>query len=241
MIGRLARLGLLILVAPLMYSFLRQAYLFVQAEITFERIVWFVVGMVCYLLVYAIFFHGNPDYEFVETFSHELAHATVSVVLFQMPTSFIVDLKNRKAEVVTRSRSPFTVLAPYYLPLLTIPFLIVKPIVIPEFHGVIDFLIGFTLCFYYVVFLKDFRLKQTDITKTGIIFSFVFTLFLNALFLVIILCVVIYCYVCILDYFKASLVGAVDAYKAAWQWVLTELLPKVRLVLEQILERVRGD
>ena len=240
MIGRLFRLGLLVLLAPLLYSFLRQAYLFVRAEITFERIVWFLVGMACYLLVYALFFHGNQEYAFIETFSHELAHAIVSMALFQMPQSFTVDPKSRKAVVVTHSRSPFMFLAPYYLPLFTIPFLVLKPIVLPQFHCLVDFFIGFTLCFHYVIFLKDFRLRQTDITEPGTVFSFVVTIFLNILFLVVILCVVINCYSCILDYFKASFVGVVDAYKAALQWLRTELLPKLKDLIGQLVQRIRG-
>lgn len=240
MIGRLARLGLLLLLAPLLYAFLEQAYLFARSEITFERIVWFLAGMVCYLLFYAIVFHGNQDYEFVETFTHELAHAVVSISLLQMPQGFIVDLKNRKAEVQTRSRSPFTALAPYYLPLFTIPFLLLKPIVLPPFHSLVDFFIGFTLGFHYVLFLNDFRLRQTDITKTGIIFSFVLTFFLNILFLVIILCVVINCYQCILDYFKASFLGAVDAYKAALEWLRSEAIPRAKDLVGQLVQRFRG-
>jgi hypothetical protein len=142
--------------------------------------------------------------------------------------------------VKTRSRSPLTALAPYYLPLFTIPFLILKPFVYPEWRGLVDFFIGFTLCFHYVAFLKDFRLKQSDITKTGILFSFAITVFLNVVILVVILCVVINCYSCILDYFKASIVGAVDAYKAALEWVLTEFVPKVKELLGQIVQRIRG-
>lgn len=241
MLGKLFRLALLFLLAPLLYSFVHQAYLFVRAEITFERIVWFLAGMVCYLLLYVLFFHGREKYDFVETLSHELAHATVSIVLLELPKSLTVDPKNNKSVVTTDSKSPFTVLAPYYLPLSTIPFLLVKPIVLPQWRSPVDFLIGFTLCFHYVVFLKHFRLRQTDITKTGIIFSFVITFFLNVLFLVIILCAVINCYPCIVDYFKASLVQARDAYKAAWQWLLDEFLPRVKDLFGEAVQRVRGD
>jgi hypothetical protein len=214
--GKLFRLVVLLLLAPFVYAFLYEAYLFVSSNVTFEEIQWFALGLAIYLLLYVLFLRNRI--QFVELFKHELAHALTSLLFFQLPQSFDVNPGGGGVEI---ARTNFVIrLAPYYLPVLTLPLLLLKPFVLPAIRPVIDFMIGVTLGVHYAFLFQDFHGGQTDITKTGTIFSIIFTFLLNVVFLVIILCVVIDDYGAILDYFKDSFNRGIETYKAilqAWQ------------------------
>ena len=108
-------------------------------------------------------------------------------------------------------------LAPYYLPVFTIPLLIIKPLVSPSIRDVANFLIGFTLAFHYTSLLKEFNLRQEDIKETGLVFSLCVTCIMNIIVLVIILCVVIDDYSGILSYFERSFKKAIESYETILQ------------------------
>jgi len=124
-------------------------------------------------------------------------------------------------------------LAPYFLPLFTLPLLLLRPVVPPPFDKVIDFLIGFTLAFHYVRLYNDLKTEQTDITKTGTIFSVFFAVAMNLVFLVVILAVVTGQYSMILEYFKVSW----DRAKAAYQTIILAIRSVDIANLESLLGR----
>lgn len=77
-------------------------------------------------------------------------------------------------------------LAPYYLPLATIPLLIIRPTVPKPGHGFLDFLIGLTLAFHLVGLFRSFNRRQTDITNFGMLFALGLTATLNVVVLMVI-------------------------------------------------------
>ncbi len=107
-------------------------------------------------------------------------------------------------------------LAPYFLPLFTIPLLIARPFVEPTGNiiRIVDFFIGFTLSFHYFGLFKEFSPRQPDIAETGLLFSAGMTIVLNLVFLVIILGVVTGGHSQILEYFRLSLAAAPEYYQA---------------------------
>jgi len=225
--GKLIRFILLLPFIPLIYAFSYQALLYFKG-LRFEEVAFFLLGLAVYFLLYVMSSKGTLD--FLETLEHELTHATASIMLLRMPSKLVVDLESgsrKVGEVKTTTGCFLFFLAPYFLPLFTLPLLLLKPIVPPPFDKFIDFLIGFTLAFHYIRVIKDLRGKQSDITKTGTIFSAVVLVFLNLVFLVIILAVVTGNYSSILEYFKASFERTKEAYEVAYEAIQSVQLPNL--------------
>jgi hypothetical protein len=216
--GKLLRFLFLIPSLPLIYAFSHEALLFFT-QIEWKDTLFFLLGMVVYVLLYAVAFAGNIG--FLETLEHELTHAGASLAIFKMPSKLVVDPKGGgKSAGVTETVGCFLVaLAPYFLPLFTLPLLLLKPVVPPPFDRVIDFLIGFTLAFHYVRLYNDLKTTQTDITRTGTIFSFFFSVVMNLIFLVVILAVVTGRYAMIPEYFQTSWERTKATYQTAYEFI----------------------
>jgi hypothetical protein len=121
--GKLFRLLLLIVLAPFVYAFALEAFAFVRADIAFQNITWFLIGLSSCLLIYVVLPHrSSKTIRFIEVFRHELAHATVSILFLQMPQIFTVDVSKdeagKKGETGPLRGWFLAYLAPYYLPVL---------------------------------------------------------------------------------------------------------------------------
>lgn len=92
--GKLLRFLLLIIALPLVYALVVEAYLFLRADITLGSVRWFLYGFIPTLFIYLPLTLGkSPSIFFINTFRHELTHAFVSVLFFQFPTVFAIDLR----------------------------------------------------------------------------------------------------------------------------------------------------
>jgi hypothetical protein len=222
--GKLLRFILLVPFIPLIYAFSYQALFYFQ-ELRFEDVVFFLLGLAVYALLYALFWNKRID--FLETLEHELTHAAAAVAILQMPTKLVVDPESRggKAGVTETVGCFWVALAPYFLPTFTLPMLLIRAVVPPPFDKAVNFAIGFTLAFHYVRLIKDLLVKQSDITKTGIIFSAVSLICLNLVFLVVILAVVTGDYSSIVEYAKASFERTKVAYKTTYAIIKSIDLP----------------
>jgi hypothetical protein len=227
MIGKLLRFAVLLLFMPLIYAFSYEAVLFL-GKTNLEDLLDFLFGIVAYLLLYVLFLNGRIG--FLETLEHELSHAAASLTILHMPGKLVVDPQSggKAAGVVETVGCFWVALAPYFLPLFTLPLLLLRPIMPPPFDRVIDFLLGSTLAFHYVRLIKDLRVKQTDITSTGCFFSFVFAIFMNLIFLLLILTVVTGGYSRLPEYVQASWNRTKAAYAAAYQAITTLQIPDLK-------------
>jgi hypothetical protein len=129
--------------------------------------------------------------EFVRILRHEISHAVVALLVGSRVDEMLVrNPVERSGEVghVTRSPTLFTgaliVLAPYYIPVFTIPLLLLRGLTADTSRRLVDFLIGFTLAFHYIAILRDLGTPQDDIQRTGCLYSFAVITALNLLFLV---------------------------------------------------------
>jgi len=242
MIRRLFNLALTILLAPALYAFTYEGVLYLASVFTFDSTKWFLTGAVLSLVGYVFLLYGNIG--FIEHLLHELEHAMVSFLFtFQLPRRMEVDPLLGSA-VVVADRGCLTALAPYYFPLLTVPFLIFKAVLywllkgsLPLYVAIpLDVLIGATLMFHYVTTLGEFRLIQTDIRRSGIIPSLVLVLFLNFMFLVLTVTVVTGSYTEFVEYLRVALGTTVDSYKAAFEFLKTQLLPAARDLIQRLLD-----
>lgn len=243
--GKLFRLLLLSALAPFVYALVVEAFVFVAGNITFQSLTWFLAGFALFLAIYVLLPHDTSKaVRLIETFRHEAAHASVSIMFLQMPQIFTVDVRKESAGKVGQTgplRGWFLAyLAPYYLPLLTLPLLALKPFTPESMHNLMDLLIGVTFSFHCVTVAKDFHFKQKDIRTTGLIFSTVVVILFNIIWVVIILCVVTNSYAGIVDYFKDSVARGLDAYKLVLEVARDKLLPVLERIWEIIQENLQA-
>jgi hypothetical protein len=229
MIGKLIRFFVLILLAPLIYAFTYEALLFIfRSGITFKSVQWFLLGFALAMLIYAVLPRDRTI--FWEVFDHELTHLITGLMFFKRPSSFVVAPGEADGAVgmpLGFGSTPIR-LAPYCLPLFTLPFLLINPFLPPPFDQIANFLIGFTLALHYASLIAwEFRFSQTDFTNTGVIFSVVITIFLNIVVLVLILGIVTGNYTGLVDYFKNAYDRTGEAYTAALEFLQTGVIPAI--------------
>jgi hypothetical protein len=194
---------LVILFAPMICACSVEMLLFLASDIDFGSLDWFLVGFVSFALVYgAILYTGGAfqsHLHFIRLLRHELTHSLTTMIsggrvremlvvnpIEKPGTNSYVDALGLGGLI-----SPFVYLSPYYLPLFTLPFLLLRYLVSPPIQQAIEFLIGFTLAFHYTSLIDEllkqrFGLGQTDIRRTGIMLSYVVIGVLNLLSLVVI-------------------------------------------------------
>jgi len=219
-----------VLLAPLIYSFVYEAYSLLVSGVRLESIIWFVCGSLLYVLLYVpIFLSGDKPRRiimFLEHLEHELGHCITGFIFLRGTRKLIAnpirereDEETSQVEFLDSGGPDFLIcLAPYYFPVFTVPLLIAEPLAFFPFHEMIDFLIGFTLAFHFVGLVREFGLKQeTDIAPYGLSFPFCITCLLNTILLVIAICVVSSNYSGILNYFESSIARTPESYQAALQ------------------------
>jgi hypothetical protein len=238
MMGKLLRFLSLFLLAPLIYAFMYEAFLFIASVFSFDGMMWFLIGLVVFFLVYLVALKGRID--FLEHLAHELEHAAVALIFTgKLPSRMVIEPEKKSEVEAPQGGGCLRTLAPYYLPLLTIPFLILKALTTLAFQllkiplpaflgGILDLLIGATLGFHYASLFREFRPNQTDLKKMGGLFSVVTVFVLNVLFLVLIAAVVTEAYEGLVEYVKGSLARTVDGYKWAFEFLQTQVPPVLR-------------
>lgn len=179
---------LALLLLPLVVAFALEALFMLGAEVTLAEVSLITVGFVSYLILYPFVFSRNVH--FLEVFEHELGHTVLNLLWWRTLTEFRVNPEENQSHVKARGNSSFwwlTALAPYYLPLFTLPWLVLRPLFNPAFYPLVDVAIGLTLAFHVVALLKEFGLHQTDIQPYTLPLAFLITLFFNCIFIVLII------------------------------------------------------
>ena len=134
---------------------------------------WVAVGFVCYSVLRAFF---NKNALWIETFTHELTHVIVAMLLFRKVHSFHAE--EGSGVVYTSGQSNNMIipmaLAPYCLPIYTFLLLSVRSLM--NFHGiwVYDILIGISLSFHVNCFIHQTGKHQTDINQYPLLFSYLY-------------------------------------------------------------------
>ncbi len=177
MILRLLNLALNAALAPFIYCFSYHGYKLLTSVFTLDSTPWFLGGTALSLLIHVLLLN-NHNLRFVQDLLHEMEHAAVAFLLsFQLPKRMEIDPeKGSKVVLVPARGGCMMTLAPYYLLLLTVPFLIVKAVAFhvfpmlnvpfpPLLAVILDLLIGATLMFHLLSSIKEFRTFQTDFKR----------------------------------------------------------------------------
>lgn len=239
-------LGVSLLVLPLVVAFTYEAALFVASAFSWGVFAWLLAGMGLFLLVYILFLAGRID--FLEHLIHEFEHAMIPFFLTgNLPIKMEIDPSKKSQVQVVGVGGCATTLAPYFFPLLAVPLLLLKALTalvlslletpFPSFlAGAFDVLIGATLMLHFIGLFKEFRLRQTDIRKTGILCSVVTVFFLNVLLVVVTAAVVASDYAGLLDYVRVGATRSLENYQVVLEFGQSRVLPAIG----NVVERFRG-
>lgn len=227
-----------LVLVPLLFSFWVEGLSFLSLVVTSPILTWFAAGLLTSAVMGAVL--GGAVVDFLETAVHELTHAAVGF-LFLGPVEYM-EAKSKGGGLTRIGNAggcnPFLLfffLAPYCLPLLTIPFLIAKPIVASMgnlVNNVVDYLIGLTLGFHYVIHIKQFSFTQDDLKQVGGLVSVGMTYTFMLVFLVIIVAVVLGEYNRILDFFTNAFTNSFEYYRTVLAWLQNlwqQLRPQLRV------------
>jgi hypothetical protein len=208
----LIKLALAVLLAPLAGAFVYEAFLLLAANFELYWRSAAAYGFLFYFVLFVVV--SRRKINFLEVLEHEIIHATMALFLFFRD---IGELRATPEEGETKieqgGSNTLIYLAPYCLPILTIPLVVIRFFASsPVTVAIIDFLIGFTLAFHLLALRWEFSSQQTDFKKTGCLFSAVIVCFVNSTLVVAILCILSGNYSNIRDYFDDSFVRAREFY-----------------------------
>ncbi|MGB2599034.1 MAG: hypothetical protein WBB86_04665 [Candidatus Omnitrophota bacterium] len=130
-------------------------------------------GVLAYLLLHVLVM--RPVYFYV--LGHEFVHVLATWLCGGKVVSFNVTPSG--GNVVTSKSNFFIELSPYFIPIYTLLmgllFFVFRKMSldIPYMSAVFLFSVGVTLAFHFVMTTEVIKLQQSDIAKSGFIFSFV--------------------------------------------------------------------
>ncbi|MFH1798355.1 MAG: hypothetical protein ABH844_03275 [Candidatus Omnitrophota bacterium] len=230
MLSRIIKTFLGILLIPAAIAFGRTFYIFLS-DIgahsgmfhVFER------GVLTYLLAHTLFF--RPVYLYV--LAHEFVHVLATWLFGGRVVSF--NISPRSGNVVTSKTNVFIELSPYFVPLYTIllgPVFLILKNMIGEDMGILSgffiFLAGVTLAFHFVMTREALMMQQSDIAKSGFIFSMVL-IFIGNLTVVIGVFATFFNDISVIDFLRKSADNSAEIYKMIYEKVITFVnTPKIR-------------
>lgn len=133
---------------------------------------WTGVGIVAFFVIVRLF---NKNLNWFTTFSHELTHTIVSILLFRKIHSFQAGMGT--GEISTSGNSNtlvFVDLAPYCLPIFTYLLLAIRMMLAKDMLMYYDVLIGLSVGFHVYCFKTQTGSYQTDINKHPLYFSYIY-------------------------------------------------------------------
>lgn len=139
----------------------------------------FFIGAAAYLLLWLLIFSRRES--FWSVFEHEATHAFFAMLFFKKVHAFTAN-RATGGSVKIEGRNVLITLSPYFFPLFGLMVLLLKPIIIPPLHPVINGLLGFTLMSHLTGLFQELRVSQPDLHQHGMFFSWIMVVFFNLLF-----------------------------------------------------------
>jgi hypothetical protein len=167
-------------------------------------------GVLVYLLLHVLIM--RPVFLYV--LAHEFVHVLATWICGGHVMSF--NVKPSGGNVVTSKTNFFIELSPYFIPLYTLllgPVFFILRKVNPQLDvpSVFIFLVGLTLAFHFVMTSEVLRIQQSDIAKSGFIFSLVL-IFICNLIIVIAVFSPVFQDISFVDFLKSSVAYSRDIY-----------------------------
>lgn len=220
LLRRLVKIGIALLLAPLVLAFTVSAVAFLGATLQDWLQSWFTIGFLLSAPLWFFLMLGGNS--FLQTLEHELNHAILAKIARRRVERLEVTPYASSQKGVVEFASGCgcmtipILLAPYYVPLFTLPFLVVRPLASqPTVQNALDLLIGITYAFHVVGLGREFRRHQTDLQEAGCLFATVVIVLLNAITLAVIIAAITDLST-LPDYFAQAIELAQEYYAAAW-------------------------
>lgn len=178
MLETISKIITLLLCPFLGYGFGLAIYEIVKVSEIPRQFYGFSIGFIIFMAIWRMF---GRHLQVVCTFEHEITHLLFGLLFFKFPKGFKVTMHDGGHVKLTGSNF-LIYLAPYFFPTvcyLILPFAFVTPTkYLPIYYGIL----GASLAFHLVSTWSELHLKQTDIQKSGIIFSIAFLPVANLIF-----------------------------------------------------------
>lgn len=175
----------------------------------------FILGVLAYSILHLLLFKLS----FLNVLGHELMHAIATFFSGGKVLSFRVSTK----EGSVRSTTPnlFVILAPYLVPGYTVfiaflYFLSSFFMDVARFSEYFIFFIGFTLMFHLACTAESIRQKQSDLVKTGYLFSISFIYIVN-LIIVFSIITLLFREASFFDFLSSSYERSKEFYYSFWR------------------------
>lgn len=202
------RLFLLILAALFAALFLLNlaALWFCRAQfLPLKALLPFVSGFVCYFVfASAVKKFLKRDFGFAITFVHELNHTIFAALHLRKVSSFNAHESKGGEMTYAGKPTPLIVLAPYSVPLVSLPLLLLGCFVVEAAAPWVTRAVGFSIGFYLHAFKHDFHFGQTDLYVYGLPFSLAFIAWLNSVLLPSIVLASCFSFGNVLDFWLAA-------------------------------------
>lgn len=221
MLTKLLKLLVSPLLIPFVFASSLEAVLTIGESATLDQFKWILAGSVGFLVLTPVLLSQNLN--FLRIFEHETGHMLTHLMFFRTIDEFTAN--GNKGEVKSRGPAPIgwiTSLAPYYLPVFTLPLLLARPFVAPAVLPAVDLSIGVTMGFHYYGLLEEFGTHQSDIQKHTLPFSFLVVFLFNVWVLILVSAVVLEDFTFLVTYVQRSFDASVEAYGVVMGW-LSEL------------------
>lgn len=188
---------------------------------------YFFGGFLSYLVFQLIFFKPIRTY----IFGHELTHALWSLLFGGRVKDFTV--KATSGKVVLTKTNFLINLAPYFFPLYTFIVVIIYTVLQVfdldhKYFIYIIFALGFTFSFHVALLIYAFSLGQSDVKKTGRVFSLTLVALFNIIVAVLILKLMVPDTIQVADFARESLLTC----KTIWLWLWKSLIEFKDLILK---------
>ncbi|MDA3814537.1 MAG: hypothetical protein PF570_09845 [Candidatus Cloacimonetes bacterium] len=149
--------------------------IFKRINFTQQSLKFFLIGFGVFLPMWFGWFKRN---HFFSTFEHELTHLLVGLLFFKRITRFHAT-ENEGGHIALHSSNFVITLAPYFIPTFALLLLPLYLIINAEFYKYFYAVMGFFTSYHVFSTLQEFGFHQTDITKTGKVFSCIFLISAN--------------------------------------------------------------
>ena len=146
----------------------------------------FILGAFLYSLLHLLLF----KLDFLYILGHELMH--VIATLFSGGKAKDMKVSNKEGSVKTTTPNFLVVIAPYLIPGYTVLIAVLYFIVsfftdVTKYYSIFIFLIGFTLMMHLSYTAQSVREKQSDLIRSGYVFSVSFLYVVNLIIVFLIL------------------------------------------------------
>lgn len=213
------KLGIAVILLPVLVGLVKSfsSLLISLIPLTSSEI-WFSSGFVVFFLMFL--FKSLPGVLYV--FGHELTH-TVWAVLFRGKIKEF-KVSSKSGSVVTTKTNFLILLAPYFFPIYTFLIIFVFYILAFTFDVAkwiewLFFLVGVSYSFHIFLTFESLSISQSDIKKTGRIFSYTVIVILNLIITVVILKFISPDKISIAKYFSDGMASAAEIYKYLWGYL----------------------